>query len=172
MGLSLIVAFDKNRVIGKGVELPFRQKADLRRVKELTTGQTIIMGRKTFESLGNRPLPNRKNIVLVRDIENKHSEHSNLVFLSWEYLDRLEEFIDTEEAFVFGGALTYKKLLPLVNKFYLTEIFGEVKGDDLVYFPEIDFSEWKLEEESEVFSADEENEFDWQYKIFKRDLRW
>lgn len=171
MRLSLIVAFDKNRVIGKGVELPFKQKTDLKRVKELTTGQTIIMGSKTFESLGNKPLPNRKNIVLVRDIEDKHSEYSNLVFLSWDYLDRLEEFIDTEEAFVFGGAFTYKKLLPLVDKFYLTEVLGEVEGDDLVYFPEIDFSGWKLEEESAVFPADEENEFDWQYKIYARDLR-
>ena len=136
--LSIIVAKAKNNAIGKNNQLLWHLSDDLKRFKKFTTGHTIIMGRKTFESLG-RVLPNRKHIVFTQnpdfkvDDENVEVVHSML---------QIQEYIENdEEAFVIGGAVIYNLLMPYVKKMYVTEIDKEFDGD--VFFPRIDEEEKK-----------------------------
>src|SRR5690625_5020853 len=139
--ISFIVAMDKNNVIGikNDNTMPWHLPKDLRYFKERTTGHNIIMGRKTFESLG-RVLPNRKHIVLCNDanlnIDNENVEILNNVNLLDKYID------SNEENFVIGGATIYKLLLPKANKLYLTKINESFEGD--VFFPEIKQEEWEI----------------------------
>ena len=135
---------------------------DLKKFKKITTGHTIIMGRKTFESLG-RVLPNRKHIVLCNDaqlnIDDKNVEIINSV-------DKLEKYENSEnENFVIGGASIYKLLLPKTNKLYITRINQEFEGD--VYFPEINESEWKIVEQEKGIK-DENNPYDYEYITYVR----
>lgn len=139
--LSIIVAVAENNVIGKDNKLIWHLPEDLKRFKKLTTGHTIIMGRKTFESLG-RVLPNRKHVILCNDME-LNIEDENVEVL--EDISMLKQYIDsTEENFIIGGATIYKLLLPYANKIYLTLIHEKFEGD--VFFPEIDEREWKIVE--------------------------
>ena len=116
--LSIIVAVANNNVIGKDNKLIWHLPEDLKRFKALTTGHTIIMGRKTFESLG-RVLPNRKHIVLCNDV-NLNIENENVEVLS--DISMLEKYINSaEENFVIGGATIYKLLLPKASKLYITK---------------------------------------------------
>lgn len=160
--LSIIVAIAKNNVIGKDNKLIWHLPEDLKRFKKITTGHTIIMGRKTFESLG-RVLPNRKHIVLCNDaqlnIDDKNVEIINSV-------DKLEKYENSEnENFVIGGASIYKLLLPKTNKLYITRINQEFEGD--VYFPEINESEWKIVEQEKGIK-DENNPYDYEYITYVR----
>ena len=160
--LSIIVAKAKNNVIGKDNKLIWHLPEDLKRFKKITTGHTIIMGRKTFESLG-RVLPNRKHIVLCNDaqlnIDDKNVEIINSV-------DKLEKYENSEnENFVIGGASIYKLLLPKTNKLYITRINQEFEGD--VYFPEINESEWKIVEQEKGIK-DENNPYDYEYITYVR----
>ena len=133
--LSIIVAVAENNVIGKDNKLIWHLPEDLKRFKRLTTGHTIIMGRKTFESLG-RILPNRKHVILCNDME-MNIDDENVEIL--EDISMLKEYIDSEEEhFIIGGATIYKILRPYANKLYLTLIHEEFDGD--VYFPEIESS--------------------------------
>lgn len=137
--LSIIVAKSKNNVIGKDNKLIWNIPDDLKRFKKLTTNHTIIMGRKTFESLG-RVLPNRKHIVLTND-ENYTVDNPNVQIIhDVEELSKYEE--DNQEHFVIGGAMIYKLLLPKCNKLYITEVEQEFEGD--TFFPEIKQDEWKI----------------------------
>ena len=160
--LSIIVAIAKNNVIGKDNKLIWHLPEDLKRFKKITTGHTIIMGRKTFESLG-RVLPNRKHIVLCNDaqlnIDDKNVEIINSV-------DKLEKYENSEnENFVIGGASISKLLLPKTNKLYITRINQEFEGD--VYFPEINESEWKIVEQEKGIK-DENNPYDYEYITYVR----
>ncbi len=160
--LSIIVAIAKNNVIGKDNKLIWHLPEDLKRFKKITTGHTIIMGRKTFESLG-RVLPNRKHIVLCNDaqlnIDDKNVEIINSV-------DKLEKYENSEnENFVIGGASIYKLLLPKTNKLYITRINQEFEGD--VYFPEINESEWRIVEQEKGIK-DENNPYDYEYITYVR----
>ena len=160
--LSIIVAIAKNNVIGKDNKLIWHLPEDLKRFKKITTGHTIIMGRKTFESLG-RVLPNRKHIVLCNDaqlnIDDKNVEIINSV-------DKLEKYENSEnENFVIGGASIYKLLMPKANKLYVTKINREFEGD--VYFPEIDEKVWKVVE-TEKGLKDEKNPYDYEYVTYER----
>ena len=113
--LSIIVAVAENNVIGKDNKLIWHLPADLKRFKEITTGHTIIMGRKTFESLG-RVLPNRKHVILCNDME-MNVEDENVEVL--EDISMLDKYIqDTEEHFIIGGATIYKLLMPKANKIF------------------------------------------------------
>lgn len=160
--LSIIVAVAKNNVIGKDNQLIWHLPEDLKRFKRLTTGHTIIMGRKTFESLG-RVLPNRKHVILCNDMEMK-IENENVEIL--EDISMLENYIKSEEEhFVIGGATIYKLLMPYASKLYLTRIDEEFEGD--VYFPEIKEEEWK-EIEREKGIKNEENPFDYEYITLTR----
>ena len=159
--LSIIVAIAKNNVIGKDNKLIWHLPEDLKRFKKLTTNHTIIMGRKTFESLG-RILPNRKHIILCNDME-LNIDDENVEVL--EDISMLKKYIDSEEEnFVIGGATIYKLLMPYAKKLYITKINEEFKGD--VYFPEIN-EEW-IEIKREKGLKNEENPFEYEYIYYER----
>lgn len=160
--LSIIVAIAKNNAIGKDNKLLWHLPDDLKRFKRLTTGHNIIMGRKTFESLG-RVLPNRHHIILSKDtqlkIDSKDVEVINDISM-------LDNYINSEEEnFVIGGATIYKLLMPYCNKMYITEIDKEFDGD--VYFPEILSKEWRATEREEG-PKDDENNFKYEYVTYER----
>lgn len=155
--LSIIVAVAKNNVIGKNNQLIWHIPEDLKRFKRITTGKTIIMGRKTFESLG-RVLPNRKHIILCNDAQMQ-IDNENVEIL--EDIKLLDDYIKSEEEhFVIGGATIYKLLLPYVNKMYITHIKQEFEGD--VYFPKIDTEHWNIIDREQGIK-NEENPYDYEY---------
>ena len=129
--INIIVAMNKDGIIGLNNDLPWKLSQDLKYFKNATSNSTVVMGRKTYESIG-KPLPNRKNIVLTRDtnlkIEGVEICHSVLDILKRSY-----EYIN-ENIFIIGGSEIYKLFLPYVNKMYITMINEEVEGD--TYFPE------------------------------------
>lgn len=160
--LSIIVAIAKNNVIGKDNKLIWHLPEDLKRFRKLTTGHTIIMGRKTFESLG-RVLQNRKHVILSNNTEIS-TEDENVEVIN--DISLLDEYISSEEEnFVIGGATIYELLMPYTNKMYITKINEEFEGD--VYFPQIDEKEWNtLEKEKGL--TNEQNPFDYEYITYVR----
>lgn len=158
--LSLIVAYDKNKSIGQENTIPWRIKSDMLRVKELTTNQTIIMGRKTLDSIG-RALPNRINRVLTRD-ENSLNHYSNIEVYTD---DSILENIETEKAYIFGGGTVYSKYLHKCDEMFITEVDTIVEAD--TKFPEFDENDWDLISREE-FSKDENNEFNFVFMHYKR----
>ena len=160
--LSIIAAISENNVIGKDNKLLWHLSEDLKRFKELTTGHTIIMGRKTFESLGGI-LPDRKHIVLTRDMNyNIDSDWVKVV----HDIEELKDYInDDNENFVIGGALIYKQLERYTQKMYITRIYKTFEGD--AYFPKINEDEWK-EIEREKGLKDEKNPFDYEFITYVR----
>ena len=160
--LSIIVAIAKNNAIGKDNKLLWHLPEDLKRFKRLTTGHNIIMGRKTFESLG-RILPNRHHIILCNDAKlNVQDENVEIL----DDISKLDKYINSEEEnFVIGGATMYKLLMPYSNKMYITEIDKDFDGD--VYFPKINKDEWKATER-EQGPEDNENDFEYEYVTYER----
>ena len=160
--LSIIVAIAKNNAIGKDNKLLWHLPEDLKRFKRLTTGHNIIMGRKTFESLG-RVLPNRHHIILCNDAKlNIQDENVEIL----DDISKLDKYINSEEEnFVIGGATMYKLLMPYAKKMYITEIDKEFDGD--VYFPEINKEEWKVINREEG-PEDNENDFVYEYVTYER----
>ena len=145
--ISIIVAIANNGVIGDKNALLWNIKEDMRRFRTTTTGHPVVMGRKTFESIG-RPLPKRTNVVITRGA----SEFEGcLVAHSIE--EAVEMFPAEEEIFIIGGAQIYAQALPLADKLYLTIVHRDYEGD--TSFPEIDYSEWR-EISREEFSKGEE----------------
>lgn len=159
--LSIIVAKSKNNVIGKDNKLIWNIPDDLKRFKKLTTNHTIIMGRKTFESLG-RVLPNRKHIVLTNDKRYTVDNPNVQIIHDVEELSKYEE--DNQEHFVIGGAMIYKLLLPKCNRLYITEIDEEFEGD--TFFPEIKQAEWKIVKKEE--GPQDDNTFKYYYIDYER----
>lgn len=136
--IGLIVARSKNNVIGKNGEIPWKIKGEQKQFKELTTGNVVVMGRKSYEEIGH-PLPNRKNIIVSR---TKNFTGENLVTVS-----SLQEAIDIskgEEVYIAGGYGLFKEAIPLVSKMYITEIETVIEDGD-VLFPEFDSSEFDME---------------------------
>ncbi len=136
MKLSVIAAVARNGVIGKGGRLPWHLPADLKRFKTLTLGHPVIMGRRTFESIG-KPLPGRTNIVVTHERDLKIC--GCLVAPSFE--KALELCNQAEEAFVLGGASLYEQALPRADRLYLTRIHADFEGD--ARMPPLDLSRWK-----------------------------
>ena len=136
MIISLIAAMGKNRVIGKNNSIPWKLPADMKRFKELTTGKPVIMGRKTFESIG-RPLPNRKNIILTHE-KNYKAEGCIVVHST---LNALKAAEGNEEVMIIGGEQIFKEFLAMANRMYLTVIDEDFEGD--AYFPEYNQKEWR-----------------------------
>ena len=160
--LSTIVAIANNNVIGKDNKLIWHLPEDLKRFKQITTGKNIIMGRKTFESLG-RVLPNRKHIILCNDME-MDIDNENVEIL--DDISKLDKYINSdEENFVIGGATIYKLLMPYVNKLYITKINQNFEGD--AFFPEINQEEWEIESK-EIGIKDEKNPYDYEYINYVR----
>lgn len=160
--LSIIVAKAKNNIIGKNNKLLWHLSDDLKRFKTLTTGHPIIMGRKTFESIG-KPLPNRENIIFTKNTEFKVDNENVKVVHS---IEDIKEYIESDEnAFVIGGAMIYNLLMPYVKALYVTEINKDFEGD--VFFSKIDNNEWK-EISRQEGPKDEENDFNYDYVVYKR----
>ncbi len=147
----MIVAFDERGCIGRDNQLPWRLPADLRHFKTLTTGKTVVMGRKTFESIG-RPLPNRHNCVITRD--PSWSAAGVDVWRDWAN-DLAVARRDNKEIMVIGGAEIYRLLLPLVDQLYVTRVAARVKDGD-AFFPVVEWSQWQLVQ-SETLAPDAEN---------------
>lgn len=160
--LSIIVAKAKNNIIGKDNKLVWHLPEDLRHFKELTTGHKIIMGRKTFESLG-RVLPERKHIIFSQNPDFKVKDENVEVVHS---LLQIQELIEgEEEAFVIGGAMIYNFLMPYVKKMYVTQIDQEFEGD--TFFPVISENVWK-EISREKGPKDETNNLDYEFITYER----
>ena len=159
--LSIIVAKSKNNVIGKNNKLIWHIPDDLKRFKTLTTGHTIIMGRKTFESIG-RVLPNRIHIVLTRDKNYKINNENVQVVTN---ISEIDKFInDKNENFVIGGESIYKTLIDKCQKLYITQINQDFDGD--AYFPEINDNKFKIIEQ--IKGPKDENNFDYYYITYQR----
>src|SRR5690242_15173066 len=149
--ISLIVAMAQNGVIGRDNTLPWRLPEDLRRFKTFTLGKPILMGRKTFESIG-RPLPERQNFVLTRD--RAWSAGGVTVVHSVEAA--LECAAGSEELVAIGGAEIYRLVLPFARRIYLTHVHADVPGD--TYFPEFDATQW-ADVECSAHPADERHAY-------------
>jgi len=158
--ISLIVAVSANGVIGRGGELPWHLSDDLKRFKQLTLGKPIVMGRKTFESIG-RALPGRQNIVLTRQSEFAADD--------CDVVSSIDAAIaasgDAGEVVVIGGSEIYKLFLPLAERIYMTRVQIDVDGD--VRFPELDDELWQ-ETERENHDADDLNEYEFTTSVLER----
>lgn len=155
--LSMIVAFANNNVIGKDNKLIWKLPEDLKRFKAITSGKTIIMGRKTFESLG-RVLPNRIHIVLTKNKDYEY-EHEQVKIIN--DIEELQPYIESEEEnFVIGGEAIYKMLMPLSRKLYITRLYEDFGGD--TFFPEIDEKIWKAVKREKGL-RNEDNPYDYEY---------
>ncbi|HHW48416.1 MAG TPA: dihydrofolate reductase [Clostridiaceae bacterium] len=160
--ISLIMAMDKNNLIGNKDGLPWRLPADLAYFKKITMGHTVIMGRKTYESI-SRPLPGRRNVVLTRD---KRFTAEGCIICNT--LDEALKFGQNEEAFVIGGAEIYSQFLPYARKLYITRIDETFEGD--TYFDGIDFSKWRLVSKQEGI-RDEKNPYVYYFLVYERDIK-
>jgi dihydrofolate reductase len=159
--ISFLVAMGKFRVIGKGNQLPWHLPEDLKFFKKVTMGHPIAMGRKTHESIG-KILPGRENIVITR--QPNYQSGGATVFNSVE--DFVKKYCNRdEEIFIIGGAEIFKEAFPYANRLYITQIHQEFEGD--TYFPEFDFSQWKLIS-CEKGKSDEKNPFDYEFRIYDR----
>ncbi|WP_018247239.1 dihydrofolate reductase [Orenia marismortui] len=161
MNLSIIAAMDKNQLIGKKNKMPWYLPADLSYFKKLTSKHIIVMGRRTFESIG-KPLKNRRNIVLTRNTDYSID--------GCEIMHSIDEILNTfinsnEEIFIIGGAEIYKSFLPYVNRLYITKIDHEFEGD--TFFPKIDWNKWKKTSEKNAIK-DTDNPYTYSYHIYER----
>ena len=158
--ISIIVAIAQNGIIGDKNSLLWHIKEDMRFFRTTTSGHAVIMGRKTFESLGSKPLPKRKNIVITRserEFEGAYAAHS------------LEEAIamaeGDEEIFIIGGAQIYREALSVADRMYITRVERDYEGDTL--FPEIDYTQWRLISEQR-YERGEEYEWPFSFLIYER----
>jgi len=156
--VSIIVAMAKNRVIGKDNDMPWHLPADLQHFRKVTTGKPIIMGRKTYESIG-RPLPKRHNIIISRNSDYKVE--------GCDVVSSLEEAVkiagEVEEMFIIGGGFLYNQTIDAVDKLYLTFIDLEVEGD--TFFPSYEHLS-TIKTFSEHHQKDEKNPYDYEFTIF------
>ena len=161
MKISLIVAMAQNRVIGKNNQMPWHLSADLKRFRAITMNSPILMGRKTFESIG-KPLDGRENLILSHNAN--YQPQGCHVFQSLEKALQTAETLG-DELFIIGGATLYEMTLPLAQKLYLTQIQTEFDGD--TFFPEFDFSDWK-EIACEQIDNDEKANFSYRFLTLEK----
>ena len=167
--LSLIVATAQNNAIGRNNELLWHISEDLKYFKSTTTGHPVIMGRKTYESIG-RPLPGRRNIVVTRGtIEMPQVKNPQTT--SFEVSNNLDEVISLaknsdNEFFVMGGGELYKQTFSCADRLYITKIYAEAEGAD-TFFPVVDEDEWKVVKEGERLT-DEENGIEFQFIVYEK----
>ena len=167
MRKALIVAMSRNRVIGRNNNLPWYLPGDLKYFKQATMGKPIIMGRKTWDSIG-RPLPGRMNVVISRNPEWQAPAGTTPAKSLDEALVKAEaqaEIEDGEEVMIIGGGQIYAEALPMVDRIYVTLVHAQVAGD--AFFPEVDWSEWE-ELGREDFSASENNPYDYSFVVYQR----
>ena len=159
--ISFLVAVDKNRVMGIDNRLPWRLPADVKFFKEVTMGHPIVMGRKTYDSIG-KPLPGRENIILTRNVDYQ-PEGCTVIHTVEELIQYMKN--KNDEVFVIGGAQLFKEIFPVADRLYITEIHHEFEGD--TFFPEFEESEWTLSS-SEKGIKDEKNPYDYYFNVYDR----
>ncbi len=159
--ISIIVAIAENNAIGKDNKLLWHLSEDLKRFKKLTTGKTVIMGKKTYESLPVRPLPNRRSIVIT-DIQNEKIDGCEMAY---SIENAISKCTPDDENFIIGGGSVYKQFMPIADKFYLTKVHVPFDAD--TFYPEIDFSQWELIEKTEGI-VDEKNPYPHTFLVYKR----
>jgi dihydrofolate reductase len=166
MKLSLIVAMAENGIIGRDGELPWHLSADLRRFKRLTMGHAILMGRKTWESIG-RVLPGRTAIVITHGGDYQPGDDKTLVATSLD--DALHKATradcEQDQFFIIGGGTIYELALPRAERIYLTRVHAHVEGD--VSFPAVDWQQWQLKEQSQ-HTADTLNDYAYTFEMYER----
>ena len=143
MKLSIIVAVAENGCIGINNSMPWYLPADLKHFKRLTSGNIVIMGRKTYDSIGGKPLPNRQNIVISRNADFSFDGIKTVTSIeqALDVANSMAEISGIEEAFIMGGAQIYEQTLPLAQRLYITEVKKTVTGD--AFFPSIDLTQWQ-----------------------------
>ena len=158
--ITLIVAAAENNAIGNGNRMPWHLPNDFKYFKEKTLNHSVVMGRKTFESIG-KPLPERRNIVMTKNTNYLHEEV--------DVANNIDELLlycrDEREIFIIGGAEIYKQTLPLAHKVLLTRVHTTVDGD--AFFPELPANEWKLIS-AEKHEKDDRHAFDYTFEVYER----
>src|SRR3954468_12469911 len=164
MRISIIAAVAENGVIGRQGQLPWRLSDDLRKFKQLTMGHTIIMGRRTWESIG-RVLPGRRTVVVSRSAGFPTNVDGVAKTTSFDKALEIAAAAGDEEAFIVGGAELYREALSHANRLYLTRVCAAVEGD--TSFPDIEWNNWQLVE-SENHDANEKNEYAYRFETYER----
>ncbi|MGY3055150.1 dihydrofolate reductase [Pedobacter sp. UYEF25] len=162
--ISIAVAVSENYAIGKKNQLLWHMPADLKFFKQTTSGHTVVMGRKTFDSVG-KPLPNRQNIIVTR--------RTDLRIPGVQVVNSLEEAISSAESidseiFIVGGAEIYREALPKVQRIYLTTIHHTFDAD--TFFPKLNMDDWE-QVSSESHKADEKNTYDYTFAVLERKVK-
>lgn len=164
MSITLISAMDSKRTIGIGNAMPWRLPAEMAYFKSHTLGKTVLMGRKTFESIRSKPLKDRRNVILTRQ-QDFYPEGCEVVHSVEEALQLLKD----TEVMVMGGADIYAQMLPIADTVLLTDVHTEIVGGD-AFFPLLPESDWVLVD-SEYRASDEKNAFSFTFQTFKRKSR-
>ena len=167
MRISMIVAVAENGVIGKDNDLPWRLSSDLKYFKQVTGGKPVLMGRKTWESLPRRPLPNRPNIVITRDTTYE-ADGAHVVASVEDAIAKARALLSTgegDEAVIMGGAQIYKAGYAFADRLYYTQVHANVEGD--TYFDEVDLSEWR-EVSRDRQAAGEKDSSDYSLIVYDR----
>ncbi len=166
MNISLIFAMSENRVIGRNNKLPWYLPNDLKYFKQVTMGKPVIMGRKTYESIG-KPLPGRMNLVITRD-DAWHAEGVTTCSSLAQAVERATgaaEINGVDEVMVIGGAEIYRLALPAADRIYLTQVHAHIEGD--AYMDDIDWSGWR-EVGREDFQAEDPNIYNYSFVVYDR----
>lgn len=159
--ITLIVAAAENNAIGKNNQMPWHLPNDFKYFKKNTLAHSVVMGRKTFESIG-KPLPERRNIVLTRDLHFKSDQEIDVVNNVQEVFTYCR---DEREVFIIGGANVYQQFLPLAQKVLLTRVHTHLEGD--AFFPELAVNDWKLTAQDKQ-EKDEKHAFDYTFEVYER----
>jgi dihydrofolate reductase len=160
--ISIVAAIADDYAIGYKKKLPWNLPADMKHFKALTTGHTVVMGKRTFESLPNGPLPNRKNIVLTTMLTEAVREG---YFEAESLEDAMELCSNADQIFVIGGSAVYRQCLDIADAMFITWVHGSFPAD--TYFPEIDFSVWK-EVSREDCPADQTNLHPYSFTVYEK----
>jgi len=159
--ISIIIAIAENNAIGKDNKLLWHISNDLKRFRKITTGHTVIMGKRTFESLPGGPLPDRRNIVISDDKNDKF----NGCIMAYSIDDALNKCDDGKENFIIGGGTIYSQFLKYATKLYITRVHKSFDAD--TYFPELNYDKW-IEIEKEDYPPDKNNSFSYSFITYKR----
>lgn len=161
MTISMIVAMARNRAIGKNGDLIWHLSADLRHFKQVTMGKTVVMGRKTYESLpGRKPLPGRRNVILSERMEQAPEGFE----LANSVSQVLETLANEEEVMIMGGGSIYEQFLPHATRLYLTRLDKTFEAD--TFFPIINFEDWQLVD-LQVFDDDSQVDFSYRFEVWE-----